>query len=53
MHTNLRTVPVPGDPARSGHAHRPGLRAGREWLRLQTEVRDRKATRNRWQLYPV
>lgn len=37
MHANLRTVPVSGDSSGSSDLDRPGLRAGRERLRLQAE----------------
>lgn len=36
MHADLRAVFVSGDTARAGDADRPGLRAGRERMRLQT-----------------
>lgn len=37
VHADVRALPVPGDTAGSGYAHRPGLRARRERLRLQAQ----------------
>lgn len=40
MHANVRALSVSRHSARSGDADRPGLRAGRERLRMQAEIRD-------------
>lgn len=37
MHADVRALPVPGDTAGPGDADRPGLRAGGERMRVQTQ----------------